>query len=149
MSASRPKALCPHLFVRDVQAAIGFYGKAFGAVELFRNVLPNGVILFVELAVGDARLLISEETPRLNALAPSTIGGTPMLLTLETDDPDDLVRRALFAGAELEAAVEEMFFGERYGRVADPFGHRWAICTKREQYTPDDIARETPPELRS
>lgn len=141
---SRPHALTPHLFVRDVHAAIAFYRKAFGAVELFRNVLPNGTILFVELAVGGGRLLVSEESKALNALAPPTVGGSPMVLLLEADDIDDLARRAIFAGAEVEMPVREMFFGERYGIVVDPFGHRWALTTRREQLTPDDIMRNTP-----
>ncbi|MBK1785762.1 VOC family protein [Prauserella cavernicola] len=144
---SRAQGLVPHLFVGDVDAALSFYRKAFGAVELFRNRLPDGTVLFVELAVGDARLLVSEEIPQLDALCPGTLGGTPMLLALETDDPDDLFRRAVFAGAEVEAPVEEMFFGERYGRVVDPDGHRWALTTKREQFTPGDIDARTPPSV--
>ncbi|MEU3627261.1 glyoxalase [Amycolatopsis coloradensis] len=144
---SRALGLVPHLFVKDVSTSLSFYRKVFGAVELFRNVLPNGVVLFVELAVGDARLLVSEEIPRLDALAPATLGGTPMLLTLETEDPDDLARRAVFAGARVEAPVEEMFFGERYGRIVDPDGHRWALTTKRERFTPEDIDARTPPEV--
>jgi uncharacterized glyoxalase superfamily protein PhnB len=127
-----------------VTDAIAFYRKAFGAVELFRNVLPDGTILFIELAVGDARLLVSEEAERLNALSPLSIGGSPVLLLLETDDVDDLARRAVFAGATVEIPVQEMFFGERYGVVVDPFGHRWALSTRREQLTPDDIIRQTP-----
>lgn len=147
MSASRVLGLAPHLFVQDIEGALAFYRKAFGAVELFRNRLPTGVILFVELAVGEARLLVSEEIPQLDALAPPTVGGCPMLLTLETEDPDDLARRAVFAGAEVEAPVEELFFGERYGRVRDPFGHRWALTTKRELLTPEDIDARTPREV--
>jgi PhnB protein len=147
MKLARAIGLVPHLFVSDVSAAISFYHKAFGALELFRNVLPDGTVVFVELAVGEARLLISEEITRLNALAPSTLGGTPMLLTCETADPDDLARRAVFAGATMEAPVQEMFFGERYGRVIDPDGHRWALTTKREDLTPDDIDARTPPEV--
>jgi PhnB protein len=146
MTASRPHALVPHLFVKDVPAAIAFYRKAFGVTELFRIVLPDGTILFIELAVGNGRLLISEEVPRLNALAPASVGGTPMLLTLEVDDVDDLARRAVFAGAEIEMPVQEMFFGERYGVLVDPFGHRWALTTRREQLTPDEVQRATPPE---
>lgn len=143
---SRARALTPHLFVRNVIAAIAFYRTAFGAVELFRNVLPDGTVLFIELAVGDARLLVSEEVPRLNALAPPSVGGSPVLLLLEVDDVDDLHRRAVFAGATVEMPVREMFFGERYGIVVDPFGHRWALSTRREQLTPDEIIRHTPPD---
>lgn len=68
-----------------------------------------------------------------------SLGGSPVLLLLETDDVDDLARRAVFAGASVEIPVREMFFGERYGVVADPFGHRWALSTRREQLTPDEI----------
>jgi PhnB protein len=139
VSPSRAHALTPHLFVRDIAAALSFYRTVFGAVELFRNVLPDGTVLFVELAVGDARLLVSEEVPHLNALSPTTIGGSPVLLLLETDDVDDLARRAVFAGATVELPVREMFFGERYGVVVDPFGHRWALSTRREQLTPEEI----------
>jgi PhnB protein len=144
---SRALGLVPHLFVKDIAAAISFYQKAFGAVELFRNTLPDGTVLFVELAVGEARMLISEEIPQLDALSPATIGGTPMLVVLETEDPDDLLRRAVFAGATVESPVREMFFGERYGRVVDPAGHRWALTTKRERFTPDDIDARTPGEV--
>jgi hypothetical protein len=97
---SRPLGLVPHLFVRDVDQAHGAAGRT---------------VLFLEPAVGDARLLVSQEIAALDAPAPSTIGGTPMLLTLETTDPDDLARRAVFAGATVR--------------------HRWALTTKREQYT--------------
>ena len=145
---SRTLGLVPHLFVRDVDAALSFYTKAFGAIELFRTVLPDGTVLFVDVAIGEARLLVSQEIAALDALAPATIGGTPLLLTLETTDPDDVARRAVFAGATVEAPVEEMFFGERYGRIVDPDGHRWALTTKREQFTPEDIDARKPQDVK-
>jgi uncharacterized glyoxalase superfamily protein PhnB len=83
----------------------------------------------------------------MNALAPPTVGGTPVLLTLEVGDADAVARQAVESGASVEMPVEEMFWGERYGVVADPFGHRWAISTAREQLTPDDISSRTPPEI--
>jgi len=146
---SRTLRLVPHLFVRDVDAALSFYTKAFGAIELFRTVLPDGTVLFVDVAIGEARLLVSQEIAALDALAPATIGGTPLLLTLETTDPDDVARRAVFAGATVEAPVEEMFFGERYGRIVDPDGHRWALTTKREQFTPEDIDARKPHDVKN
>lgn len=147
MTAQRPRGLTPHLFVRDADGAVAFYRSAFGAAELLRTRLPDGRVLFVELAMGDGRLLLSEETPSLDALAPPTIGGSPVLLLLEVDDPDAAAGQAVAAGAEVEMPVQEMFFGERYGVVRDPFGHRWALSTAREQLTPDDIARRTPPDV--
>src|SRR4029450_10574966 len=122
-------AVTPHLFIRNAEEAVAFYVSAFGAVELFRNALPDGRVLFVELALGDGRVLISEETPSLNALAPPTIGGSPVMLMLEVQDVDGLSARAVAAGAVVEMAVQEMFWGERYGVLIDPFGHRWAIST--------------------
>jgi PhnB protein len=147
VTGQRPRGLTPHLFVRDADAAAAFYRAAFGAAELLRTTLPDGRVLFVELAVGPARLLLSDETPSLNALAPPTIGGSPVLLLLEVDDPDATVRQAVEAGAEVEMPVREMFFGERYGVVRDPFGHRWALSTAREELSPDDIARRAPPDV--
>jgi PhnB protein len=147
VTGRRPRGLCPHLFVRGTDAAVAFYREAFGAAELFRTTLPDGTVLFVELALGDARLLISEETPALDAYAPPAVGGTPMLLTLEVDDPDGVVSDAVGAGATIEMPVQEMFFGERYGVVRDPFGHRWAVTTAREQLTPDEISDRAPPRV--
>ncbi|WP_219469836.1 VOC family protein [Nonomuraea rhizosphaerae] len=147
MTSLRPQGLSPHLFVRDAEAAIAFYRDGLGAVEVFRNTLPDGVILFVELQLGAGRLLVSEETPSLGALAPPTLGGSPVLILLEVDDPDGVAERAIAAGAEVEMPVAEMFWGERYGVLRDPHGHRWAVTTAREQLTPDEIAlrRQVPP----
>ncbi|HEX2033429.1 MAG TPA: VOC family protein [Chloroflexota bacterium] len=147
MTGQRPQGLFPHLFVRDADAAVAFYHQAFGAAELFRTVLPDGKVLYVELAFGDARLHVSEETPALNALAPPSLGGSPVLLTLQVEDVDAVVRRAVQAGAVVELPVQEMFFGERYGVLRDPFGHRWALSTAREQLTPDEIAGRAPPDV--
>jgi PhnB protein len=143
----RPRTLYPHLFVRDASAAVEFYCKAFGGVELYRNVLPNGMILYLEMALGECRLQLSEEASELNALSPQTAGaGVPLLLTLEVDDVDGVVRTAVFAGATVEMPAQEMFFGERYGIVRDPFGYRWALATSRQELTPDEVDARTPPE---
>jgi uncharacterized glyoxalase superfamily protein PhnB len=147
MTSQRPIGLTPHLFVRNTDGAVAFYRNAFGAAELLRNRLPDGRVLFVELAVGPARLLLSEETPTLGALAPPTIGGSPVLLHLEVEEPDATARQAVDLGAVVEIPVQEMFWGERYGVLRDPYGHRWAISTARELLTPDDLARRTPPDI--
>ncbi|TDC99715.1 VOC family protein [Nonomuraea deserti] len=143
MTSLRPQGLCPHLFVRDADAAIGFYREGLGAVEVFRNTLSDGTILFVELQLGAGRLLVSEETPAFGAPAPPTLGGSPVLILLEVDDPDAVAERAIGAGAEVEMPVGEMFWGERYGVLRYPFGHRWAVTTAREQLTPEEIVRST------
>jgi len=147
MSDLRPVAVTPHLFDQDTERALQFYVRAFGAVELFRNALPDGMVMFVELAMGHGRVLIGEETPSLDALAPPTIGGSPVILLIEVEDVDEFADRAIEAGAEVDMPIQEMFWGERYGVLVDPFGHRWAVSTVREQLTPDDIASRTPPEI--
>ena len=147
MTGRRPRALYPHLFVSDAARAAAFYRDAFGAAELFRNTLPSGSVLLLELAVGEGRLLLSDETPSLAALAPATVGGTPVLLTIEVEDVDGVAELAIAAGAEVEIPVQEMFWGERYGVLRDPFGHRWALCTVREELSPDEIQRRTPPSV--
>jgi uncharacterized glyoxalase superfamily protein PhnB len=91
-------------------------------------------------------LLLAEESRELGALAPATVGGTPVLLHVEVDDPDAAAERARAAGAIVEMPVAETFWGERYGIVRDPFGHRWALSTAREEFTPD-IAHRTPPDI--
>ena len=147
MSNLHPLALSAHIFVSDADAAVVFYRNVFGATELFRNRLPDGRVLFVELAFGPAKLLISEEISELGAIGPHTLGGSPVLLLLELDDVDTVADLATQAGAEVEMPIAEMFWGERYGIIRDPFGHRWALCTRRETLSPDDIARRVPPDV--
>jgi PhnB protein len=147
MHRTRARSLTPHIFVRGAEAAVAFYRQAFEAAELVRQTLPDGRILLIELAVGSGRLLISEETPELDALAPPTIGGSPVLLLLEVDDVDSTVQRAITAGAQLKMPVREMFWGERYGVLSDPFGHTWAVSTAREEMTPDEVAQRMPPDV--
>jgi len=144
MTRSRPLGLGAHIFVPDAEAAVAFYREAFGAAELIRQRLPDGRVLFVELAVGPDKLLLSEEIRELNALSPGTLGGSPVLLLLELDDVDGTFAHAVEMGATVEMPVAEMFWGERYGIVRDPYGHRWALCTRREQLAPDEVAERVP-----
>jgi PhnB protein len=145
MTRQRPLGLGTHIFVTDADAAVAFYTEAFGAAELIRHCLPDGRVLFVELAVGPDKLLLSEEIKELNAIAPSTLGGSPVLLLLELDDVDSAFAHAVEMGATVEMPVAEMFWGERYGIVRDPFGHYWSLCTRREQLAPDEVADRVPP----
>jgi len=146
MSPTRPRGLAPHIFVRGADAAAAYYCRVFEAEELVRQTLPDGHILFIELALGPARLLLSEDTPSLKAHAPSSVDGAPMLLLLEVDDVDAVAQRAIDAGAQVEMPVREMFWGERYCVLQDPFGWRWAISTAREELSPDEVARRMPPD---
>jgi PhnB protein len=144
MSRQRPLGLGTHIFVTDADAAVAFYIEVFGAAELIRHRLPDGRVLFVELAVGPDKLLISEEIAELNVGAPTTVGGSPVMLLLELDDVDSTFAHAVEMGATVEMPVGEVFWGERYGIVRDPFGHHWALCTRRELLSPDEVADRVP-----
>jgi len=146
MTSQRPLGLGTHIFVTDADAAVAFYSEVFGAAELIRHRLPDGRVLFVELAVGPDKLLLSEEITELNAVAPPTLGGSPVMLLLELDNVDSTFTHAVETGATVELPVAEMFWGERYGIVRDPFGHRWALCTRREQLSSDEVADRVPAE---
>ena len=146
MTRIHPLGLGTHIFVTDADAAVAFYTEAFGATELVRHCLPDGRVLFVELAVGPDKLLLSEEIAELNAVSPATLGGSPVLLLLELEDVDSAFTHAVEMGAEVEMPVAEMFWGERYGIVRDPFGHRWSVCTRREELAPDEVAERVPVE---
>ena len=144
MTQRRPLGLGTHIFVPDADAAVAFYRAAFGATELIRHHLPDGRVLFVELAFGPDKLLLSQEISELDALAPARLGGSPVMLLLELDDVDTTFADAIARGATVERPVAEMFWGERYGIVRDPFGHRWALCTRRELLAPDEVAQRVP-----
>jgi hypothetical protein len=120
MTLRRPQGLTPHIFVRGADAALAFYRQAFSAEELFRQTLPDGRVLFIEVAVGPGRLLISEETPSLNALAPPSIGGSPVLLLLESDEVDQLAERAVGSWRRGGAAHPGDVLGRALRRVARP-----------------------------
>jgi uncharacterized glyoxalase superfamily protein PhnB len=109
MTRQRPLGLGTHIFVPDADAAVAFYIGAFGAAELIRHRLPDGRVLFVELAVGPDKLLLSEEITELNALSPATLGGSPVMLLLELEDVDSVFAHAVDMGATVEVPVAEVF----------------------------------------
>jgi PhnB protein len=127
----RPR-LSAYLTVRDGAAAIAYYQHVFGAVEEDRFAEPNGRIGHADLRIGDAPLMLSDEYPDYGARSPDTIGGSPVMLHLYVEDADAVVARAVEAGAKLDAPVEDQFYGDRGGKITDPFGHRWWIATRKE-----------------
>jgi len=141
----RPLNVSSHIFVSDADAAAAFYCSVFGASVLLRNALPSGRVLFVELAFGPAKLMISDEFPEIGGSPPPATGGSSALLLLEVEDVDGAAALALAAGAQIEMAITEMFWGERYGILRDPFGHRWAITTHRDNLDPAEVAQRHAP----
>ncbi|MEH6434145.1 VOC family protein [Massilia sp. DD77] len=133
--------LFAYLCVNDANAAIDFYGKAFGATESFRLTEPGGRIGHAELDFGGVTVMLADEYPEFGIRGPHAIGGTPVTIHLHVDNADAMVARALEAGASLEREVQDEFYGERGGVVRDPFGHRWNIGHSIEKLSPEEMQR--------
>ncbi len=118
--------LLPTLSVRNCVAAIAFYKLAFGAIELMRNVSPDGEAV-AEITIGDCHFILADEAPQYGNFSPETLGGTTIRMGLQVDNPDLVVRRAISAGAEEIYPVADQDYGYRLGRIRDPFGHHWEI----------------------
>ncbi len=134
-------AITAYLYMKDAAAAIEFYTRAFGAKELFRMPGPDGRIGHAELAIGEAHLMLADESPRIGALSPKTIGGCPSTLLLYVENVDEVVAKAVAAGARLTRPVENKFYGDRSGMIEDPSGHSWTLATHVEDVPPDELAR--------
>lgn len=134
------RGITPHIVVTDAVAAIEFYRAAFGADVFRRAHGPDGRIWHVELLVRGGRLLLLEEYPEMGLVSPRSLAGTATLLHLFVPDADAVFARAVAAGAEPLMEPWDSFWGDRYGQVTDPFGHRWAIATRREDLAHEEIA---------
>ena len=133
-------ALTPHLIVKGGAAAIDFYKNAFGATELSRSPAPDGKIMHAALRIGDSTLFLADEFPgHCNAPAPDR--QSPVTLHLYVEDADAVFNRAVAAGATAKMPMMDAFWGDRYGQVADPFGHSWSIATRKEEVSPEEADR--------
>ncbi|NLF30636.1 MAG: VOC family protein [Planctomycetes bacterium] len=131
----------PSLIVEDVAVAIDFYVKAFGAREVSRFNGPDDRIIHAEIEIGDAKIMLGPSCAESRCLAPSQLSGTSCCLYLYLPDVDAAFQRAVGAGARSTMAVEDTFWGDRAGQVADPFGHCWFLATHQEDLT-DEQMRE-------
>lgn len=130
-----------HLTVNDAVSAIEFYKKAFGAEEKSRYNLPDGKIMFAELGIGDCTLQLSNEVLNhtLGLASPLTLKGTSCIIHLYVNDVDAVFGAAIGAGAKVKQSIENVFWGDRYGQLEDPFGHLWSISTKIENVTKQQL----------
>ena len=122
-------SLTPYLVIKGAAEAIEFYKKAFGAEEVVRMPGPGGRIMHAEVKIGNAMLMLSDENPERGHLSPATRGGNTSSVMLYTDDVDATFKKALAAGAKEQSAPEDMFWGDRFAQVEDPYGHIWALGT--------------------
>jgi PhnB protein len=131
--------ITPHLVVRNASEAIAFYVKALGAVEMYRLPGPDGRLMHAALQIGDSRVFLCDECPEYGSLGPQAWGGSPVTLHLGVEDADAAFNRAVEAGASVAMPLADMFWGDRYGKVVDPFGHHWSIASHLEDLTPEQI----------
>ncbi|HEY6434078.1 MAG TPA: VOC family protein [Acetobacteraceae bacterium] len=134
-------SVTPYLIVRGAERAIAFYQEVFGATVRLRMDAPNGRIGHAELAIGDSLIMLADEAPERNVLAPGTGGRDAVALHLYIADVDAVVRTAQAAGAVLKLPVETRFYGDRLGTIVDPFGHVWHVSTHVEDVSPEEMAR--------
>lgn len=131
--------LTPYMTVRDAARAIEFYKQAFGAEEKGVMKGPDGTIMHAELRIGDSLLMLADEFPQFGSLSPQTIGGSGTGLHIYVEDVDSAFDRAIGAGATVEMPVADMFWGDRYGKLVDPFGHKWSIGTHKRDMSMEEI----------
>ena len=133
--------LTPHLIVPDGAVAIEFYKKAFGAQELGRHLSPmdNQTVMHAQLKIGNSIVMLGSEFPP-QCLSPKARGGTSVFLHIYTEDADAAFDRAVKAGCTVNMPVSDTFWGDRYGQVEDPYGHKWSIATHKHDYREAQIA---------
>jgi PhnB protein len=131
----------PHLIVKDAAKALDFYTRAFGAKEQVRMAGPHGGIMHAQMQIGDSMVFMADEMPTMGSRGPLALGGTTVSLCIYTDDADAMFKRATDAGATVKMPLDDMFWGDRYGQVTDPFGHVWAIITHVKDLTPEQMKK--------
>ncbi len=129
----------PHLVIKGAAEAIEFYKRAFGAEVLGRMDGPGGTVGHAELKIGDSIIFLADEFPQTSCRSPQTLGGTTATLNLYVPDVDAAFKRAISAGGRETMAVADMFWGDRYGQLQDPFGHTWGIATHKEDLTHQQV----------
>ena len=136
------RTITPHLTVNDAAAAIEFYKEAFGAIENSRSYAPNGTtIVHSELKIGNSLILLSDEFPEFGILSPTSIGGSSITLHLYVEDVNVVWEQAVASGAVELMPLQDAFWGDRFGKVIDPFGHYWSLASRIETVNSKEIAR--------
>ena len=131
--------ITPHLFCEGAAEAIAFYKQAFNAVETGRLQGPDGKVAHAQLRIGDAALMLCDAAPQCGGFGPLALKGSPVTIHLYVNDVDATFEQAVKAGATVRMAVADMFWGDRYGALTDPFGHHWSIATHLRDVSPEEM----------
>ncbi len=129
----------PHLVCAGAADAIEFYKKAFNAVEMVRLPGLNGKLMHACIKIGDSAVMLVDEYPDHGCLGPKSLKGSPVTIHLFVDDVDGFAARAVAAGAKITMPIADMFWGDRYGQLEDPFGHRWSVATHVRDMSPEEM----------
>lgn len=134
-------SITPVLIVKNGDKAIEFYKNSFGVEERFRMKSPDGRVAHAELKLGDSVFMLSDEYPEMECHSPKTIGGSPVSMYVYVDDVDSVFNKAISAGAKVLDPVKDQFWGDRHGRLEDPFGHLWSIATHKKDLSEEEMKK--------
>jgi uncharacterized glyoxalase superfamily protein PhnB len=129
----------PHLVCAGAADAIEFYKKAFNAIEAGRLAGPQGKLMHALIRIGDSCVMLADEFPQWGSFGPKSLKGSPVTIHLYVEDVDAVVARALAAGAKITMPVADMFWGDRYGKIEDPFGHSWSVATHLRDVSQEEM----------
>jgi uncharacterized glyoxalase superfamily protein PhnB len=134
-------SITPNLICRNAAQAIDFYKAVFGATEMVRMPGPDGKIMHAELKIGDSPFFVNDMMGKAAVSSPDHGAVNPTYLHLYVADVDTIFKRALEGGARADMPVQDMFWGDRYGKLTDPFGQQWGIATHKEDVAPEEMKR--------
>jgi PhnB protein len=134
-------SITPSIVVRDAPKALDFYRRAFDAKERMRMPGPDGKIMHAEIQIGDSLVMLNDEMPEMRSRSPQSLGGSPVSFYVYVEDVDAAFKRAVDAGATPTMPLTDMFWGDRFGSVQDPFGHTWSLAQHVKDMTPEEMMR--------
>ena len=134
-------SITPYLIVKGAAEALEFYGKAFNATEVMRLPGPGGKVMHAELQIGNSRVMMADECPEMQALAPDSPGKSGVGICLYVENVDEIVARAIDAGATVQRPLQDQFYGDRSATLQDPYGHVWTVATHIEDISEDEMNR--------
>jgi PhnB protein len=135
------RTVTPHLICAEAGDAIEFYRKAFGAVELSRMPGSDGKVMHASIRIGDSTIMLNDENPTWGSFGPKSLKGSPVTIHLYVNDADAVFEQAVRAGAKVTMPLDDMFWGDRYGKLEDPFGHQWSIGTHVRDVSPEEMQK--------
>jgi PhnB protein len=136
-------SITPYIVVDDASKAIEFYKDAFGADEIMQMPGPEGKIAHAEIQIGDSKIMLSDPFEQSNVRPPSERGGPTASIFMYVDDCDAVFEQAKTAGASVVSELEDMFWGDRFGTLTDPYGHVWSIATHKEDLSDEEMAERS------